>query len=76
MDLRMLLSVLRVGGTPWEPCRVRGLGKKEAPVDCVREMANHSGFSETQWPAIFLLKAQLQLLYLIALPPAASHLFV
>lgn len=72
MDLRMLLSVLGVGGTPWEPCRVRGLGKMEALVDCVGELANHSGFSETQRPAIVLLKAQLQLLYLIA----ASHLFV
>lgn len=53
MDLRMLLSVLGVGGTPWEPCRVRGLGKMEAPVDCVGELANHSGFSDTQRPAIF-----------------------
>lgn len=37
---------------------------------CAEEMANHSGFSETQWPAIFLLKAQL--LYLRALTHEAS----
>lgn len=73
MDLRVLLSVLRVGGTPWEPMQRQGAGKEGAPVGCVEETANHSGFSETQWPAIFLLNAQL--LYLIALTPAASHLF-
>lgn len=56
MDLRMLLSVLGVGGTPWEPCRVRGLGKMEAPVDCVGELANHSGFSETNGQPYFFSK--------------------
>lgn len=27
MDLRMLLSVLGVGGTPWEPMQSQGAGK-------------------------------------------------